>query len=191
MTQQDLVRRFIIQFRRPFNQKLVCEMTDAPLEIVNAVMSTMLAEGNIKRICKEEEIYVYAYRYDFKLVNTHSQKLDFSKMECGKLLNIISHQKIHSIRQLASIYGRSRQWIYLYLEAMASVKVIGIDQNGYCVLDPQKIPLVGSIVIKGILGELRGKAGIPSKQRAPYRTKKRMDQQPQQALQDKPIRGLL
>lgn len=44
MTQQDLVRRFMLQFRRPFNQKLVCEMTDAPLEIVNEVMHTMLGD---------------------------------------------------------------------------------------------------------------------------------------------------
>ena len=123
-----------------------------------------------------------AHRYDFKLVNTHSQKLDFSKMECGRLLKVIASQKIRSIRHLASIYGRSRQWIYLYLEAMASVKVIGIDKSGYCVLDPQKIPMVGSIVIKGILGELRSKAGMPPKQRAPYQTKKRMDQHSQQAL---------
>jgi len=161
MTQQDLVRRFILQFRRPFNRKLVCEMTDVPLETVNGVMRTMLAEGNIKCICEDEEIYVYAHRYDFK---------------------VIASRKIRSIRQLASIYGRSRQWVYLYLEAMASVKVIGIDKSGYCVLDPQKIPMVGSIVIKGILGELRGKAGMPPKQRAPYRTKKRMAQHPQQAL---------
>lgn len=182
MTQQDLVRRFMLQFRRPFNQKLVCEMTDAPLDIVNEVMRTMLAEGNIKCICQDQEIYVYAHRYDFKLVNTHSQKLDFSKMECGRLLKVIASQKIRSIRHLASIYGRSRQWIYLYLEAMASVKVIGIDQSGYCVLEPQKIPMVGSIVIKGILGELRSKAGMPPKPRAPYQTKKRMDQHPQQTL---------
>ncbi|MDY0151587.1 MAG: hypothetical protein RBS43_04880, partial [Candidatus Cloacimonas sp.] len=86
MTQHDLVRRFMLQFRRPFNQKLVCEMTDVSLEIVNEVMRTMLDEGNIKRICKDEEIYVYAHRYDFKLVNTQSQKLDFSKMECGDWL---------------------------------------------------------------------------------------------------------
>ncbi len=91
-------------------------------------------------------------------------------------------RKIRSIRQLAAIYGRSRQWIYLYLEAMASVKVIGIDKSGYCVLDPQKIPMVGSIVIKGILGELRSKAGMPPKQKAPYQTKKRMNQHLQQAL---------
>jgi hypothetical protein len=65
---------------------------------------------------------------------------------------------------------------------MASVKVIGIDQSGYCVLDPQKVPMVGSIVIKGILSELRSKAGIPPKQRDPYRTKKRMDQHQPQAL---------
>jgi hypothetical protein len=65
---------------------------------------------------------------------------------------------------------------------MASVKVIGINKSGYCVLDHQKIPMVGSIVIKGILGEMRSKAGMPPKQRAPYRTKKRMAQHPQQAL---------
>ncbi len=46
MTQQDLVRRFMLQFKRPFNQKLVCEMTDAPLEIVNEVKRTMLAEAH-------------------------------------------------------------------------------------------------------------------------------------------------
>lgn len=176
MTQQDLVRRFINQFRRPFNQKTVCDMTDVPLRIVSGVMRKMLAEGNIKRICQDEEIYVYAHRYDFKLANALTHKLDFSKMECANLVKVIAKQKIGSIRQLADIYGRSRQWIYLYLEAMASVKVIGIDQNGYCVQNPQNIPMVGSIVIKGILSELRSKAGIPPKQRAPYSPRKRMNQ---------------
>ena len=179
MTQQDLVRRFINQFRRPFNQKTVCDMTDVPLDIVTEEMRTMLAEGNIKLICQDQEIYVYAHRYDFKLANALTHKLDFSKMECASLVKVLTNQKIGSIRQLADIYGRSRQWIYLYLEAMASVKVIGIDQSGYCVLNPQNIPMVGSIVIKGILSELRAESGIPSKPRAPYRSRKQTYQQEQ------------
>lgn len=182
MTQQDLVRRFVNQFRRPFNQKTVCDMTGVSLAIVNEEMRKMHCEGDIKRICQDEEIYVYAHRYDFKLANTQSHKLDFSKMECGKLLKLIASQKIGSIRQLASIYGRSRQWIYLYLEAMASVKVIGMDQSRYCVLNPQNIPMVGSIVIKGILRELRKQAEMPPKQRAPYRSRKHLNQHQQQSL---------
>ncbi|MCB5258949.1 MAG: hypothetical protein LHW48_00540, partial [Candidatus Cloacimonetes bacterium] len=57
--------------------------------------------------------------------------------------------------------GKSRQWVYIYLEALASIEVVDLRQHVYVVISRQNVPKIGRKVQKGILGQLRSlnKAG--------------------------------
>lgn len=176
MSPQELINRFITQYKRPFSRDTICEMTGVAKATATRQIRKLEQEGKIRCISPKEALYVYLHRYDFRVVSTHKTNWTFGLHECKKLIEIISTNQIRSIRQLAELCGKSRQWGYLYLEAMASVDVIAMDQDGYCLLRPENLRLVGSKISKGILGELRIKAGNPQKQRAPYRTKKRLAQ---------------
>lgn len=176
MSPQELINRFITQYKRPFSRDTICGMTGVAKATATRQMRMLEQEGKIRCISPKGALYVYLHRYDFRVVSSHKATWTFGLHECKKLIEIISTNQIKSIRQLAEFCGKSRQWVYLYLEAMASVDVIVMDQDGYCLHKPENLRLVGSKINKGILGELRIKADIPEKQRAPYRTRKRIAQ---------------
>ncbi|MDP3115056.1 MAG: hypothetical protein Q8M98_09840, partial [Candidatus Cloacimonadaceae bacterium] len=52
--------------------------------------------------------------------------------------------------------GRSRQWVYIYLEALASIEVVDLRNYVYVVISRKNVPKIGRKVIKGILKMLRG-----------------------------------
>ncbi|MCB5252733.1 MAG: hypothetical protein LHW51_07125, partial [Candidatus Cloacimonetes bacterium] len=56
---------------------------------------------------------------------------------------------------IAQVIGKSRQWVYIYLEALASIEVIDLRQLIYVVISRQNVPKIGRKVQKGILGQLR------------------------------------
>ncbi len=182
MTARELVLNFVNQYNKPFDSPLVANMTGLEIGELEPIISELLEDETIRLASHRESIYVRSNRFNTTLDKQLRAHWSFDPKAALALLDLIEKRSFTSIRSIAEAFGRSRQWVFVYLEAMASVKVIGINKSGYCVLDHQKIPMVGSIVIKGILGELRSKAGMPPKQRAPYRTKKRMAQHPQQAL---------
>jgi Mn-dependent DtxR family transcriptional regulator len=70
------------------------------------------------------------------------------------LLNLIEKRSFTSIRSIAEAFGRSRQWVFVYLEALASAGVIGVNQYGYCVLTKKDVRKVGIKIKRGILKEL-------------------------------------
>ena len=70
------------------------------------------------------------------------------------LLNLIEKRSFTSIRSIAEAFGRSRQWVFVYLEALASAGVIGVNQYGYCVLTKKDVGNIGIKIKRGILKEL-------------------------------------
>ena len=60
-----------------------------------------------------------------------------------------------SIREIAQAIGKSRQWVYIYLEALASLEVVDLRGFIYVVISRQNVPKIGRKVQKGILGQLR------------------------------------
>ncbi len=77
------------------------------------------------------------------------------------LLDILEHGSYKSIREIAQVIGKSRQWVYIYLEALASIEVVDLRGFIYVVISRQNVPKIGRKVQKGILGQLRNlnKAG--------------------------------
>jgi len=60
-------------------------------------------------------------------------------------------------------YGKSRQLVFVYLEALASIGMAGIICSGYKVLSREGILKLGTFIPPGILGKMRIESGIKPK----------------------------
>ncbi|MDD4439008.1 MAG: hypothetical protein PHS04_13395, partial [Tissierellia bacterium] len=69
--------------------------------------------------------------------------------------HILEQGRYKSIREIAEAIGKSRQWVYIYLEALASLEVVDLRGFIYVVISRQNVPKIGRKVQKGILGLLR------------------------------------
>jgi predicted transcriptional regulator len=47
-----------------------------------------------------------------------------------EILSILDHKQYHSIREIASDYGKSRQLVFVYLEALASIGMVDSAVTG-------------------------------------------------------------
>jgi len=154
MTSKELVLNFVNQYRKPFDAKLIAEMTDLNVNDVESIISDLVADGTIKRISDREEIYARSNRFNTKTANQMRPNWHFDPQAALALLNLIEQGSYTSIRGIAADFGRSRQWVFVYLEALASMGVIGINQDGYCVLTKKDVNKVGIRIKRGILKEL-------------------------------------
>ena len=71
------------------------------------------------------------------------------------LMDIIESGNYYGIRPLAKAIRKSRQWVYIYLEALASIEVVDLRGFIYVVNSRHNVPKIGRKVQKGILGQLR------------------------------------
>ncbi len=154
MTSKELVLNFVNQYRKPFDAKLIAEMTGLGVNDVEPIISDLVADGIIKRISDRVEIYARSNRF---ITNTTNQMLPnwyFDPQAALALLNLIEQGSYTSIRGIAADFGRSRQWVFVYLEALASMGVIGLNEHGYCVLTKKDVNKVGIKIKPGILRQL-------------------------------------
>jgi len=78
----------------------------------------------------------------------------FSIADTHRLLDILEQGRYKSIREIAQVVGKSRQWVYIYLEALASIEVVDLRQFVYVVISRKNVPKIGRNVSKGILSDL-------------------------------------
>ena len=109
----------------------------------------------LKLIEDSPPIYVRANRYQARIGYQHYKGWTFSLADAHRLLDILEQGKYKSIREIAQDIGKSRQWVYIYLEALASIEVVDLRQHVYVVISRQNVPKIGRKVQKGILGQLR------------------------------------
>jgi hypothetical protein len=48
-----------------------------------------------------------------------------------KILSLLEDKHYISIREISTAYGKSHQLIFVYLEALASIGMVGIDSERY------------------------------------------------------------
>lgn len=154
MTSKELVLNFVNQYRKPFDANLIAEMTGLDVNDVDPIISDLVADGTIKRISDREEIYARSNRFITKTANQMRPNWHFDPQTALALLNLIEQGSYTSIRGIAADFGRSRQWVFVYLEALASMGVIGLNEHGYCVLTKKDVNKVGIKIKPGILKEL-------------------------------------
>ena len=155
MTDKELILNFINQYDRPFNAEVIAQLTSLSREAIEMLLPELLQSQAIKQIEDAPPIYVRANRYQARIGYQHYKGWTFSIADAHRLLDLLEQGSYKSIRDIAQDIGKSRQWVYIYLEALASLEVIDLRQHIYVVISRQNVPKIGRKVQKGILGQLR------------------------------------
>ena len=155
MTDKELILNFINQYDRPFNAELTSKLTSVSREAIEKLLPELIQSQAIKQIEDDPPIYVRANRYQARIGYQHYKGWTFSLADAHRLLDILERGNYKSIREIAQVIGKSRQWVYIYLEALASIEVVDLRQHIYIVISRQNVPNIGRKVQKGILGQLR------------------------------------
>lgn len=155
MTDKELILNFINQYDRPFNAEVIAGLTSVRRDVIETQLPELIQIQAIKQIEDNPPIYVRANRYQARIGYQHYKGWTFSIADAHKLLDILEQGRYKSIREIAQVIGKSRQWVYIYLEALASIEVVDLRQHIYVVISRQNVPKIGRKVQKGILGQLR------------------------------------
>ena len=155
MTDKELILNFISQYDRPFNAELTAQLTGVSRDAIEKLLPELLLSQAIKQIEDSPPIYVRANRFQARIGYQHYKGWTFSIADAHRLLDILEQGRYKSIREIAQAIGKSRQWVYIYLEALASIEVIDLRQHIYVVISRQNVPKIGRKIQKGILGQLR------------------------------------
>jgi DNA-binding Lrp family transcriptional regulator len=154
MTARELVLNFVNQYNKPFDAELIANMTGLEIEEIEPIITELLKDKSIKLASNREPIYARSNRFNTNLDKQLRAHWNFDPKAALALLNLIEKRSFTSIRSIAEAFGRSRQWVFVYLEALASAGVIGVNQYGYCVLTKKDVGKVGIRIKRGILKEL-------------------------------------
>lgn len=154
MNARELVLNLVNQYRKPFDAALIANMTGLDIEEVEPIMVEMIKDKTIKLISNREPIYARSNRFNTTVDKQMRPNWHFDPKAALALLNLIEQGSFTSIRSIAEAFGRSRQWVFVYLEALASAGVIGVNQDGYCVLTKKDVGNIGIKIKRGILKEL-------------------------------------
>jgi len=154
MTAREPVLNFVNQYNKPFDAELIANMTGLEIEEIEPIITELLKDKSIKLASNREPIYARSNRFNTNVDKQMRPNWHFDPKAALALLNLIEKRSFTSIRSIAEAFGRSRQWVFVYLEALASAGVIGVNQYGYCVLTKKDVGKVGIRIKRGILKEL-------------------------------------
>jgi len=155
MTDKELILNFINQYDRLFDAELISKLTSVSKGAVDKLLPELLQSQAIKQIEDSPPIYVRANRFQARIGYQHYKGWTFRIADAHRLLDILEQGRYKSIREIAQDTGKSRQWVYIYLEALASIEVVDLRQHIYMVISRKNVPKIGRKVQKGILGQLR------------------------------------
>jgi len=155
MSTLQLVENFIDHYNKPFSGETMAALIQRDFKDIDPVLDSLLAEKRIKLISQSERIYARANRYQTQIGYQHYKGWTFDHGAAHQLLDVLEQGKYKSIRDIAQAVSRSRQWVYIYLEALASIEVIDLRNFVYVVISRKNVPKIGRKVNKGILSMLR------------------------------------
>lgn len=155
MTTSDLVNNFVSQFNKPFDLNMISNMIDREPEGVREVLNVLLTAERIRLVDPEQGIYVRNNRYFARVCYHQKSYWRFDPQDALGLLDLLESGSYKSIRSIAKDANRSHQWVYVYLEALASIGCISLIKNRYTVISRENIKDIGKQVKPGILGIMR------------------------------------
>ena len=155
MTDKELILNFISQYDRLFNAEVIAQFTSVSIDAIERLLPELIQSQSIKQIEDSPPIFVRANRFQARIGYQHYKGWTFSIADTHRLLDILEQGSFKSIREIAQAIGKSRQWVYIYLEALASIEVVDLRSFIYVVISRQNVPKIGRKVQKGILGQLR------------------------------------
>ncbi|HPN41069.1 MAG TPA: hypothetical protein PKX36_06050, partial [Candidatus Cloacimonadota bacterium] len=110
-----------------------------------------------------DKLYVCSNRYQSHVGFNQKGKWNYNTQVAEEILILLNTRQFRSIREIASDYGKSRQLVFVYLEALASIGMVGINRSGYNVMTREGILKLGTFIQPGILGKMRKESGIKPK----------------------------
>jgi len=169
MTTKDLAQNFVSQFNKPFDLGTISSLIGRSPRSVKPVLAELLTTKQIRLVDPEQGIYVRNNRYNASI--SYNQKGDwvFNTIAAEAVLDVLKSGHYNSARKVGAAIGRSRQWAFVYMEALASIGCIGYGDQGYYVVSRDNLSKIGSIVEPGILGKLKS---VVSEKRAEIRRQK-------------------
>lgn len=151
MTHTDLIKSFVRQYRKPFGAETAAGIAAINVDLVKPILTELVESGLIKEM--ENGIYVKANRYNPHLCYGQKGTWNFHPEAAASLLNLIDKGSYTSIRGITADFPRSRQWVFVYMEALASIDAIGFNGK-YYVKSRARLKEIGKHIKKGILHEL-------------------------------------
>lgn len=154
MTTSDLVNNFVSQFNKPFDLSMISNMIDREADEVREVLTVLLNAERIRLVDPEQGIYVRNNRYLTSVCYHQKGNWQFDPIAANALLDHIEKGKYFTIREVAKDFPRSRQWVYVYLEALASIGILSYSADGYKVETRDNLKDIGKKVIKGAINQI-------------------------------------
>jgi hypothetical protein len=151
MTTKDLAVNFVSQFNKPFDLGTISALIDRSPRSVKPVLAELLTAKQIKLVDPEQGIYVRDNRYLTSVCYHQKGNWQYKPESAAALLDHIEKGHYYSIREVAKDFPRSRQWVYVYMEALASMNILGFCADGFCVLTRDNLKDIGKVVIKGAI----------------------------------------
>ena len=148
-----LVRNFVSQYRRPFSTDTIASYTGISIKRLKPIVCKLIAEQQIKVASIDpEQIYVKANRYMGIYEKTHDHnRWNFDQDKAMMLLKEVEANRHRNVRTIAKAIGKSRQWVYVYLEALASIGAVEKVNGYYKIISKDGVWAIGSNIKKGIL----------------------------------------
>lgn len=148
-----LVRNFVSQYRRPFSAETISSYTGIPNSQLKSVIDQLISDQLVKVVTVDpEQIYVKTNRYIGIHEKTHdNNRWNFDQDKAMSLLEEVETNKHRNVRTIAKAIGKSRQWVYVYLEALASIGAIEKVDGYYKMISKDGFWAIGTNIKKGIL----------------------------------------
>lgn len=159
MHSPDFISNLISNYNQPFTPGMLASMLERDLETVETILNSLVIAGKVLCISPKNSLYVRANRYTIGMALDPRCKWKYDIPTAIKILDFIEIKSYRSIRELAKDFGRSRQFVFVYLEALASISIIGVNPHGYYIKTRLGIEQLGRHIQPGILGVLKKYSG--------------------------------
>lgn len=147
-----LCDNFMASWRKPFGAVVLAEMTGVSVRIAEKYLAVAEELGEVKAVGDG----VYLVRRNDIILTAWNWKYSRS---CGEaVLMVLKGGSGRSIRAIAREMGFSRQYVYKYLEALASVGAVRWDGKQYVATGVDDLRRLGAVVEKGILSRMKREA---------------------------------
>lgn len=152
-----LIENFAAQYRRPFNAEICGNLTGESEVEVRETMARLVRAGTAQEI----QPGVWQATQTHRIVNTNQvngTRWTYKVSTGAKILDLLKAKRIESVRDLGLELGVSRQYAYMYLEALASLGAVTWTGSRYIGTGQGDLALLGCVIEKGILGRLKREA---------------------------------
>lgn len=151
---RELVANFVRQYRKPFSVEILSNLTQLTPAACVGALKELAAAGEAREI--EAGIWTGLGQYNVGHSNTAGGMRWTYKSDGGKrILELLRGGRYGAIREIGKALGVSRQYAYLYLEALASIGAVSWEGGRYMATGKGDLTLLGCVIEKGILGRLR------------------------------------